>query len=460
MMDVEALSEALHTATETVDTPPDFAQKVHRGARRRLVRRRYRIGVVVLVVLAIGTGLTAFSDRWVPVVTGSHSGPDSAQPPSDDPRLHSTAGGDLVTDQTFLVQVRTAWQHGLVPGTAPVGSINVYWAGDTPAGPAAVVLQGARASTGAVVEIGLVTSDPRTHQLALRIQQTVGTDVDGQTSDSFAFGTADATVLTMAESGFGVYSPSPTVDPNTGKVTRRWTDLPYVDGVAVFDVTGAGGNGRTVVELPQRPDARSTPPPLAQQARYQPMLVGGSTQGAADASPPDPRMRWPSLLAKGIDTPPTPDYWNKVFDKALHGGGYADPYVRHPVDDPAITTSPSDENWLAGESYWQIVVALPSGDTVDLGEELVGSVGRLYAITVDSQRRVLGVGYGGPIDPNDPLPVRYRLPQGQGWILGAYGAGISGPAQSGNGILLVPAGTTTVTVTPPSGQPRTIELHP
>jgi hypothetical protein len=73
-MDTDTLSAALHAATDTIDAPPGFAEKVGRGARRRLVRRRQRVGVVALVVLALGAGLTTLSDRWLPLVTGSHDG--------------------------------------------------------------------------------------------------------------------------------------------------------------------------------------------------------------------------------------------------------------------------------------------------------------------------------------------------------------------------------------------------
>lgn len=395
MMDTEALSAVLRAATETVDTPPGFAEKVHRGARRRQVRRRYRISVVVLVLLAIGTGLTALSDRWLPVVTGTHERQKPATLPSDDPRLHEPTKGDLARDQGFLAQVGATWQRDLaVPrdliqssrnGSSfefdPIGQPSVYWAGTMPhanvgaatsGGKAAVVLQsfawqqsagGSPPST--IVEIGVVATNPITSELALQGQQTVGNPVKSQTSDSFAFGPDNATVLTMAESGFRVYSPGPTLDPSTGKVSRQWHDLPYVDGVAVFTVEGQGPcNGRTVVELPRRPDTAHPYPARAGLAAADQPELGDGFSSYSGPDSVDPRLNWP--LTTGLNGAPNgapgtnPPSWSKVFDNALHEGGYSDPYVAHPSDIALSGTGAS-----IGESYWQIAYRLANGGIAD-----------------------------------------------------------------------------------------------
>ncbi|HJP76007.1 MAG TPA: hypothetical protein VJ914_17190 [Pseudonocardiaceae bacterium] len=488
MMDTEALSAALRAATETVDTPPGFAEKVHRGARRRLVRRRYRISVVVLVLLAIGTGLTALSDRWLPVVSGTHDSQKPATLPSDDPRLHEPTKGDLAKDQGFLDQVRATWQRDLaVPrdliqssrnGTGfefdPIGQPRVYWAGNMPSGDptitpsakAAVVLQsfawqlsagGSPPST--IVEIGVVATNPSTSELALQGQQTVGNPVKSQTSDSFAFGQDDATVLTMAESGFRVYSPGPTLDPATGKVSRKWRDLPYLDGVAVFNVEGEAAlcDGRTVVELPRRPDAAHPYPANPGLAAADQPELGDGFSSYSGPDSVDPRLNWP--LMTGLNGAPdgapgtNPPSWSKVFDDALRDGGYSDLYVAHPSDIALSGTGAS-----IGQSYWQIAYRLANGGILILGEELVGTVGELYAVTVDDSGHVLNVAYGGMIMSVDPLPVRYTLPGGDGLLLASYGSLISTPATSHRDVLVVPGGTHQVTVTSSSGHSHTVEL--
>lgn len=480
MMDAEALSTALHAATETVDVPPGFAEKVQRGARRRLVRRRYRIGVVVLVVLAIGGGLTVLSDRWLPVVTGSHATQQPVKPPADDPRLHEATKGDLAHDQGFLGELRQVWQRDVheptdliesVPSNAkvvcvPLDAPTVYWAGNTPAGKAAVVLQrfawqlapdGTPPST--VVEIGLIATSPNNGQLALQGQRTIGNPLKSQTSDSFAFGHDDATVLTMAESGFHVYSTAPVLDPRTGKVSRQWRNLPYVDGVAVFNVEGQDpySNGRTVVELSQRPDpGHPYPAKPGQAAAYLPMLADGWTSYSGPGSP-DPRLNW--QLSTALNGAPKgapgtdPPSWSTVFDDALHDGGYSDLYVTHPSD-----VDLSGTGIRTGESYWQIAYGLGNGRVLILGEELVGTEGQLYGVTVDEAGHVLDVAYGGAILPGDDLPVRYELPEGHGILLAAYGSLISTPTKTDSDVLVVPNGTTQVTVTPNGGHPRTVQL--
>lgn len=473
MMDTQELSAALHAAADPVDAPPGFTERVRRGARRRVVRRRYRVCATVLAVLAVGGGLTALSAHLRPEVVSSNP---TSKPPSDDPRLHGATRGDLAKDKTFLDQVRSVWQmHVDLPRMSesassaasfdfsPHGPVNVYWAGNTPSGPAAVLLEtyswqsSAGGPQSTIVQIGVVATDSRTGVLSLAGRQTVGDPSLDQASDSFAFGENDTTVLTMVESGFGVYSATPTVDPNTGRVSRQWQDLPYADGVAVIDLREAANgepvNGRTVVELPHRPDAaHQYPTPSGVTSRYQPELTDDWTESV------DPRLTWP--LTTGLNgaqygTPGTdPAVWNAAFDHALQEGGYTDPLIAHPATTATNGVSPDSQ------SYWHISYRLGGGTVGIIGEELVGAIGRLYVVTVDGNFNVLSVAYGGSIDPAAVLPVRYRLPDGLGWALAAYGSHLSAGNLGGDGVLKASANASTVTVTPKGGVPHTVDLPP
>lgn len=351
-------------------------------------------------------------------------------------------------------------------GEVPFGPVNVYWAGNTPAGPAAVALQNVTweypgKAPVTVVELGLVATDQSTGVPGLVAQQTIGNFNEGQGNDSFAFGPGAEVVLTMAESGFHVYSPSPVVNPDTGKVSRQWTNLPYVDGVAVFDASKAHGDSFTVVELPARPDAGDAYlSPADQRMRYQPVAaLGTSWPVTPDPDSPDPRLAWPMTI--GLDgaapgAPGTsPPSWHAVFDKALSDGGYSDAYVA-PAGDPVLV--PDGNPAQEGDSFWQIAVRLADGKIVVLGEELVGRLGRLYAVTVDHDGKPLSVAYGGTIDPSGELPVRYRLPDGSGWVLAAYGSHLSSGNVAGSDVLEVPPNTTTVTVTSNDGNQHTVQL--
>lgn len=474
-MDTEELSAALRAATAAVDAPPGFTERVRRGARRRVVRRRYRICAVVLAVLAIGGGLTALSAHLKPEVDTTHpTGKANANGtlPTDDPRLHDVTRGDLAQNQSLHDQVVAVWQHsGHQPLDNPAGSssfifgpagpVNVYWAGSTSDGPAAVLLQafslrptGGDLPPVAIVRIGVVADATKSDTLTLEDEQTVGDPDPTESGESFAFGPDNRAMLTLAESGFHVYSAAPIVNPDTGNVGRTWRQLPYVDGVAVVDLSPDQGDGSTVVELPRQPDATSfTLPPNDAGARspYQPVSDG------IWAARPDPRLKWPIQIAacappSGVSITNQPD-WSTVFDTALRNGKFSDPYVRHPptVGTPGIS--------LDSESHWHVGCWLANGDLVILGEELVGRFGRLYAVTVDAGWHVVQVGYGGEIDPNAVLPVRYRLPDGSGWLVAAYGSHLGSGNLNGSDALALPAGTTTVTVTKQGGAPQTIPLN-
>ncbi len=417
---------------------------------RRRTLRRYLIGALVLVLL-VGGGLTV---HWL-----SHSGRPTP-PYAGDRRLNEPTHGGLAGDQAFIGQVQAAWRRDLAPagrgssqdqlesGETVTGPVDVYWAGDTPAGPAAVVLQRATwlnplNDRSPVVEIGLVATNPSTHRLALLAARV---DVDSATSEStesFAFGPSDATVLTLAKSGFQVFSPYPAVNTATDYVDRAWQDLDYVDGVALFQV-GAQGNGRSIVELSARPKAdREYPAVEGGPVQDQPVLCDGWQPSSGPGSP-DPRLHWPGLLVNASGSDMSGPAWSKVFDDALHDHDAGDLYTEHP-----------------SESYWQIVQPISDGITVVLGEELLGSTGRLFAVDVSPDgQRFIGITYCGTIKPDDPLPVRYLLPDARGWLLAAYGSVISTPSRSASDLLVVPQDTTSVTVTPKGGQPQTVALNP
>ncbi|HEY4458012.1 MAG TPA: hypothetical protein VGN81_27100 [Pseudonocardiaceae bacterium] len=79
-------------------------------------------------------------------------------------------------------------------------------------------------------------------------------------------------------------------------------------------------------------------------------------------------------------------------------------------------------------------------------------------MTVDGDFNVLSVVYGGSIDPTSVLPVRYRLPDGLGWALVAYGSHLSAGNFGGDDVLKAPANASSVTVTPQGGVPHTVDL--
>ncbi|MEU4244211.1 hypothetical protein [Actinoplanes sp. NPDC026619] len=116
------IREVLVRATSDLAPPADLLARVRNGGRRRVVRRR--------AVLAAGVaGLAA-----VPFAVWRGTSAVEPEPP---------AAGDLGQDQAFLGRARDAWD-GVAGMFGTEGRARVRWAGNTPAGPAALLSQPVR----------------------------------------------------------------------------------------------------------------------------------------------------------------------------------------------------------------------------------------------------------------------------------------------------------------------------
>ncbi|GFJ94759.1 SigE family RNA polymerase sigma factor [Phytohabitans rumicis] len=129
----------LHRATDDLAAPPTLVDDVRRGGRRRLVRRRAFLGGgLALAAAASAGGVLRFSGT-------PGGGLEVAGPLLDTPTR-----GDLAGDAAYLRKVRDAWRSHLVDIEVGVrGEPNILWAGTTPVGPAAYIVQ--RTNTNPVV---------------------------------------------------------------------------------------------------------------------------------------------------------------------------------------------------------------------------------------------------------------------------------------------------------------------
>lgn len=461
-MDTAELSRALHDATAGLNIPPGFADRVRRGGRRRQVRQRMAIAGMTTATAA---AMVAAAMAWLP---GPRSGPVITAA-ADDPRLSQPTHGQLAGDQAFTDRALAAWHRDLPTMldaesgkyAGDRGKAHLYWAGNTPAGPAAVVLQLVRLSHGegpepgkpdTGVAIGLVGTDPTDHALHVLTADPEQVGRLGTEDPAvFAFGPGDRTVLVLSNPNTQVISEAPDVDPATGKVSRQWTKVPFTDDVAVLNLDdNPNAAATTVMLLPGPPPA--LPPGAEVRLGEMPVIAGQrraeATGNLAAATMPDPRLTWTGFNPGLNGARPADTAVAQLFQRTLVDRGFDDPYASGKTD-----------------GYWHITVPLANGQRAVLGEHLIGTHSQLYLMRLDSNGAVTGVDHGGPTDPTSPLPVRFALPANQGWVVAARGATLRGQSADGTwtqpqtDAALLPANTVRVEVTQKGEPPVQITLN-
>ena len=218
---------ALRQATDHLSSPPALLDDVRRGGRRRRVHRRTMLGAGLAVGVAAATAGVL---QW----RGSGPPMDVASPLLDTPTR-----GDLSADHAFLDRVRQVWRRAMAGNdTRMYGEPHVVWAGSTPAGPAAFVIQ--RTAENPVVaqpsgdRLWAVSSFVHTTPAGLRIMvmthmSDAGTDGVPQAA---LLGT-ERDVLAVVDFGEPVhYSPELSYAAD-GRVDRDFQPLPFLDGAAV-----------------------------------------------------------------------------------------------------------------------------------------------------------------------------------------------------------------------------------
>lgn len=435
-MNTTELTERLREATDGLDVPPNFADVVLRGGHRRVARRRLAVAASVVVVAAVAASATVEALRDDPV-------------PVADARLTMPTKGDLATERDFLDKARQAWQDGL--SYAPEardgyyddrrGEPHVYWAGDTPAGPAAIVLQPVYVHRNAQVGVdgprtaeGLVAHDPGDGRLKLVGTRLIDSDLPGR-ADYYRFGEENRTLLLVDDGEPLHWGTEPeVVEVDTGLELRYdWRRAEPRDGVALVTVPAADNpNTVAVYEGDDPPDVVA-----ADDMTY--WRVGADTYLARRLT--DPSYRLDSSLLPWGD-----EMWQLGEPLGLSQIQFDARWGKH-------ADYPSEQDFVV--SPWTIVAGLPDGRVVILKEQQKGSskprlVGR---VAQDISSPAMEFFDGGTVDRDAVLPVRFHIPGDGGWIVADRGKELryrtSPEAQwqkAGRDAALLPANATEVLV--------------
>lgn len=457
-MDTSDLTRAMHEATTELRPRTGFAAAVLRGGRRRKMRGRIVIATGAATVTAIAaTGTYAL---WPDPVPGQNQ--------AADPRLTQATRGDLSADKAFLNAAARAWKDGLPHSLNASrgifddlrGQPHVYWAGTTPAGPTAVIMQEAYLHPHDNISpddtnqfqtlVGLVAKDPADGTLRLTFDQYQASNFPS--AGYFQFGPGDRTVLLVDRGTPMFWSASPGNGPD-GRITRAWQPVEIKDGVGILQSPdGCNPSDMRVLARATQPapDDRNLDGLLTLQPASE-YLTFAKTGKLAVVYPggPDNRLYWMDAPAHdmraGAPFAKVPTNLDSFFFEELTRAGMIDTGARS-------TTL----------GLWYIVAGLPDGRGAIVSEVQVNpSPSRIYTVLLKPDGSVDRVFGGDNTDPAATLPVKVHLPDGQGWIVADYGSTLryrtAVDNTAGYSPALIPEGVTQVEVTK-NGTTKTVDL--
>lgn len=423
----------LRRVTDDLVGPPTLLDDVRRGGRRRLRRRRAVLAAVCAAVVA------------VPVGGALHLADGGAAAEVASPLFDGPTRGDLAGDGRYLRQVRQAWRDGAGDtGSDVEGEPHVVWAGNTPAGPAAYVAQRATATREVWTPPGhrmigyAAFVEPTDGGPRVMTRETV-TDAGTDGSSAAVLLGPQRDVLVVLDTGQPVeFSPTLTY-AGDGRVERTFQPVAFRDGAAVLSVPPQ--RDRVTVALVRPPVSATTAVRIA---------------NATDV-----------LFADRKDSPqPRSVTYTLPGAERVWGDNPAAQVGRnvHETDALAAYVDPGGTH-RAGTAPILVVY----GATPDNRQLLLQSVqydddpARAIALLAHAGAPLQPVA-SGFVDWNAPLPVRLRLPDGQGVLVAAEGAALSyrvgaGEWQdAGRGAALLPADATEVRVTAAGGAASTVRV--
>jgi hypothetical protein len=404
------LSELLRDATDGLEPATGFTQKVLEGGRRRRFRRRVTIAAGALVVVAVaGT-----------VVTSSN---DAAPMPPADQLLTTPTKGDLADDQAFLAEAINVWRAELPLAQENRfrfyddmrGEPHVVWAGNTPAGRAAVIVQQAnihqdywvRASqAGMRMAEGLVAIDVADGKL--KLVATRSPHDEREPVSYYMFGPEDRTMLIVDEGKPLYYSTNANAaEMTSGSFRPEWRRVQARDGAALVSITSPGP--RQVQHI------------LAFHGDHPPEVVDFNTKSIARINPASAYLQF--RLSDPKYRIPIPNFfqWKDKWTFGTPVSGLNTNGLVFTVDDRI-------------HSQWQITVWLP-GRVLLVKETQIDQEKSQF----DSKGSVLTVGIGtivqndldvdlvdvARMDHDAVLPVKYHVPDGGGWVVAQKGQSLS-----------------------------------
>ncbi|MEU4396076.1 hypothetical protein [Kribbella sp. NPDC023855] len=437
MTDTE-LKERLGATVDGIEAPADLVHRVRTGGARRLRRRRFAsltATALSLVVLGgaglVGPDLLDRSDQVQPaksVVTDPYGF-----------LLKGSTRGDLAKDSAYLRQVVEIWNKShATSANADRGIFNdlrgearVAWAGQTPGGKAAIVVQRAYLhphdniqleGEGIQTLVGYVAEDAAGKQTLIADSYPApGSGLDL----AFVTGGRTKALVVMDPTGgdFG-FSPERIYTP--GGSTRKYEPLKFKDGVSVLGLPAdVNLDGLRVSALPA-----TTPQARAFEIRDNRPPLTAIPDNRLWKNPEPVYATWP--MTDGADDQAKTA--NDDFLKALDS-----------VSDPHA--------YGTAMSLWVGYGVTANGSRVLLGEQALDEdPTHIYAVlrSPDGKQTVV---QGGVPDPKAALPVSIKLPDGQGWAVAQMKAELS--YRYGDGAWSAPRKDTTLV---PAGQDAEVRI--
>ncbi|MEW2376113.1 hypothetical protein AB0883_08420 [Micromonospora sp. NPDC047812] len=430
----------LRRVTDDLVGRPTLLDDVRRGGRRRLRRRRAVLAALCAAVVA------------VPVGGALHLADDRAAVEVASPLFDEPTRGDLAGDERYLRQVREAWWQrardaefdGDDPHAVWAGDPHVVWAGKTPAGPAAYVAHRATAAHEASESAGGRTIgyaafvEPTADGPRVMTLETV-TDVGTDGNSSAVLLGPRRDVLVVLDAGHPVEF-SPTLRyADDGRIERTFQPVAFRDGAAVLSVPPQ--RGRVTVALVRRPVSATTA-----------VHIANATDVLFADRKASPQPRSVTYTLPGAD---------RVWGDAPAAQVGRDVFA---TDALAAYVDPGGTHRAGGSPSLTVYGATPDGRQLLL---------QTLQYDDDPARAIAMLAHGGApfqpvasgfVDWAAPLPVRLRLPGGQGVLVATEGAALSyrtGAGRwhdAGRGAALLPADATEVRVTAPGGTVTTVRV--
>ncbi|WP_328990027.1 hypothetical protein OG394_27680 [Kribbella sp. NBC_01245] len=414
------LQSRLTATVADVEPPVDLLDRVRTGGSKRL-RRRWLTAVATMAVatvavggmIAIGAGIESFDANADAAANAKQT------TATDDPYayfLNKPTKGNLAGDQEYLDEVLRAWDrsHGRSLNNDRgifdhlKGEAHVVWAGETPAGPAAMVIQRAELRHHDNIQLsreGLFTlagfigmGEDGKPQVVADAYPAPGV---GGPAMAFVVGTNEKALVVLDTGAPEVGVSMQREYPPTGGSTRTYEQLTFREGAAVVQLPpGATGMTVRVNTLPANGPGR----------------IGVAYYAPGAPAELDQRV-WPDLPAQG-EWPASPGL-PALTEAEVDAFGRA---VEKASDEPS---------GMAYHSIWHAYAKTPNGDRVVVGEYgLDRDPSRIFAHVTSPDGKTKTVGGGIP-QRDAPLPVAIRLPDGQGWLVAAYQAQLSYQRQDG-----------------------------
>ncbi|WP_405062853.1 hypothetical protein OG474_14780 [Kribbella sp. NBC_01505] len=401
------LKDRLTASVDEIEAAPDVLVRARHGGARRLRRRRLTtLAISTMAVLAVGgvalTGPGLYSSLTEPPVVGV--------PVQNDPYGFLMKGhtrGDLANDQPFLDQALLAWKssHGDSANrdrgifNRLQGEPQVYWAGTTPAGRAAIIGQYSELRHHGNIQL----DREGVHTLVGFVadkngKPTVLADSYPAPGVGLQIGfVAGNNALVVLDTGKKVgWSPGREYRDD-GSSGREYAPVPFKDGVGL-------------VTLPENTN-------LLSLALHTLPAKGASdlevANGGVNVNPLDDDGRlWSTVDGDGL-WPMSPNSQQlagtarDAFDAALG-----------PVKDPVY--------YRFADSIWLGYGVTANGSSIYLGEQQIDNdLTRTYAVLKPKNGKARIVPGGVPDRTSGDLPVRIKLPDKQGWAVAAQGATLS-----------------------------------